>query len=246
MSWGASEEALPDGDDAGDTIDDVCQAWWVRIRKFLGILVTDTSDVALGSGADEDNPKIKNDCVTSEAIADDAIDSEHYTAGSIDSAHLANGAVGANKLGNTASYQNARTRWVSVPFAGGKEGNLSHIEAAGSYAELVGAGVNDKLLVPIYVPHGATITNLYSNCGVYSAGTLHVTLNRGSRITASVQEMAKNSHSGTGVLNDSSIGYATVDNNDYAYFVMVVGHSSAASGKIYGVTITYTTTSPLM
>ena len=59
MSWGSSEELLPAGGDAGSTIDDVLNAWWVRIRKFLVILVTDTTPTALGSGADENNPSLK-------------------------------------------------------------------------------------------------------------------------------------------------------------------------------------------
>ena len=85
MSWGATEEALPAGGDAGSTIDDVLNAWWVRIRKFIAVVLTDTSDTAIGSGADEDNPKIKDDCVTTAAIADDAVTADKIGANEADS-----------------------------------------------------------------------------------------------------------------------------------------------------------------
>ena len=241
MSWGATEEALPDGGDAGSTIDDVCQAWWVRIRKFLAILATDTSDTAIGSGADEDNPKVKDECIDSDAYVDGSIDPVHLAADCVEAGKIAASGVDADAIGDDATFENAQTRYYSVPLIGYEVHANIIARGVDVYFNNGPSGYFARLAVTL--PHGATVTNLKSQCGTYTSGTVSVDLKRVT-LAGAVSTLAETALNAVESDEDSSIANAVIDNSAYTYYVECIVDVNAVM-DVNGVVITYTVTKPL-
>lgn len=164
MSWGSDEEGKPAGGEAGSTIDNECQAWWVRIRKFLAIILTDTSDTAIGSGADEDNPQVKDECIDSDAFVDGSIDLEHLASDSVDEDKIVSTTLGVGLAGGSGTT-------LSVDMGQGLVDNSDAIDVDGIVE--TGAGTHEiKCAVvdigawnmnttsPVHVAHGLTYSKI--------------------------------------------------------------------------------------
>lgn len=78
--WNNAFETSFDGDSIISTVDDKITEALQYIRKVLSVGFTDTSDTEIGSGADVDNIKIKDSCITTAAIADDAVTGDKIAA----------------------------------------------------------------------------------------------------------------------------------------------------------------------
>lgn len=252
MSWGVAEEGLPVGGGSASLIDNNLNAWWVRIRKFMKLWVTDTSDILLGAGADEDNPKVRAGCILAGMIGDDALDSQHYVDGSVDDEHLANSSIGTMKLGDEASYESVQTRYCPVPFSGSKvtvDPTLT-MQQLGYALNCYSTNPYDvgRLYLPVYLPHGAVVTAVYSKCVAYVSGQIAVYLWCCGRDTTMEKAMGGGSHSSAGVINDTSIKYATVDNESTAYYVRigVTGTDPSINLYLLPTIIVYTVDTPLM
>jgi hypothetical protein len=106
---------------------------------------------------------------------------------------------------------------------------------------------NITLYFPVNLPHGATITELYSYANAGNGAVFVIALQRSPLASADMDALATTSHSGGSgsASTDSDIDYATVDNSAYKYFIYFIhsGHSSTAT--LYSMRIKYTVTNPL-
>lgn len=141
-------------------------------------------------------------------------------------------------LQTDVAFSSVMTRYYAVLLTGWYE---TEMKALGSHIQCYD---NANGYFGISLPHGAVVTNLYSNAKV-DDGTVTVTLKRCPKTSDMATDMAKNIHSSTGALNDDTIIDATIDNNSYGYSMQVNRADHITAAYLYGVVITYTITQPL-
>jgi len=150
-------------------------------------------------------------------------------------------AISVDHLKGDASYKNAVTRYYAVSLVG---------YASGAGAKLYGYKIEftaaDNGYLPINLPDGAIVTNLFSSVN-QQEGTVSICLQRSTKTGTGEEQLAINTHDGVGTtnLNDDTISDATIDNQDYNYYTKVLRGGHVNTATIFGIVITYTITRPL-
>jgi len=144
------------------------------------------------------------------------------------------------KIKSDCVFENTVTRYYSVSPAGWC-GESNKIVMRSERIEFLAD--TDAWLV-VNLPHGAVVTNLYSNAMIIASGDVYVYLLRTPTNDTTVQTLASNHHTATGDLNDTSIDYATIDNVNYKYSIKATNSNHNGATYVRGIVITYTITEP--
>ncbi len=131
-------------------------------------------------------------------------------------------------------------RFYSPALSGSLE--VDAINFNGSDAS-IGAGGKGHILVDL--PHGAVVTELFSQTIARTAGAVDINLKNSLLSSASDTQMAQNTHNAIETQTDSSITDATIDNETKCYRIEIDATGAASGIQLSGIRITYTITEPL-
>jgi len=136
-----------------------------------------------------------------------------------------------DKIKDGTTFESAQERFYQIPLsAGGYDGTHS-----GNYLSL-DTGYSDNFSVNL--PHGAVVTGLYLHTSA-NLGSNGAILKRSSILDTSSQEMAKKTSTG----EETNISYATIDNENYKYYLYIINESGSAQ-MIHSIRIRYTILEP--
>jgi len=144
-----------------------------------------------------------------------------------------------SKIDDGATFENVVTRHFAVSLVGSTYNTGIRLLGSGIIFEATGTAY-----CPVNLPQGAIVTNLYSYAHHVNDNDIVVALYRIGKTSGTGSEMAQNTHTATGALNDSSISDATVDNENYSYHVRCYRANHVDIASIFGIIITYTITEP--
>ena len=113
------------------------------------------------------------------------------------------------------------------------------------YGSYTAMSANVKVHVPLFLPHGAVVTELYSYVDALTGGQLDVRIYNSLLTSTGDTEMAITTHTGTGAQTDSSITQATIDNSTKAYRIELDTNASGSAINLTGLRVTYTIARPL-
>lgn len=119
--------------------------------------------------------------------------------------------------------------------------DAANIECRGTHIIFGAAGY---AYLPVHLPNGAIVTELYSYAEI-ADNDIEITLSRCLFTNQIRNVMAINTHVTTGAATDGTISNATIDNDNYTYFVRCFRNIHAADSDVNGVKITYTITDPM-
>ncbi|MAR67919.1 MAG: hypothetical protein CL833_11790 [Crocinitomicaceae bacterium] len=163
------------------------------------------------------------------------------------------------------TYETIRTRYQQIPISalsmkknpnsGGGSGFEFDSYVFGFFGESAycyftgGSGVDAVATAPVYLPDGAIVTNLEAKWyDLDASADVSLSLERVSWATINNEEMAIVNSSGSSTAtsgmvigSDSGITSATIDNNNYSYYVKMASIEGANCG-ISKIRITYTVT----
>ncbi len=111
-------------------------------------------------------------------------------------------------------------------------------ESEGNQIIWEGIGTVGIVYLSVNLTNGAVVTNVFSVANV-SDNNIVVKLVSADEYSTAETDMATNTHSGDGALNDSSIASAVIDNSAKKYYVSCNRAISSGSASIYSVIITY-------
>lgn len=193
--------------------------------------------------------KIRNRAIKSAHIKDNTVKSRDIKDGTIQSRDLAAGALKADDF----QYTSAKTRTLSVPAAAFQPEKSSDVYTKdyGLYLYATGAGQH-CFLAPLNLPDGATLKKITATVWDLSgAGSIQVQLTRNNasgtesnnEYVASVQS-AGAIHSWRDLAADADPALATVDNNNFGYFLLARFNEGNSGLKLNRVKVTYEVNQP--
>jgi len=150
----------------------------------------------------------------------------------------ANGKI--EKIKSDCTFENAVTRYYSVPLTGWSMNSDCCIGRLFGLLWSCGTSVS----LPISLPHGAIITNLYSYAYKITDNNIRVELFRVPVTSDAETSMVFHYHSSVGEQNSNSINYPIVDNVNYKYYVKCLRNAHISVAGLSGIVITYTITEP--
>jgi len=153
----------------------------------------------------------------------------------------ANASNHPTRIDDAAQFENAQTRYLNLSLVGWSY-NVTNVQFLGHSIELRETAIYGTIKVNL--PHGATVTAMYSIVSILGHTYVKVKLHRSSITTNTNDNMAYNEHTGVGAINDDSIFYPVIDNENYQYYVHVLGGDYTSYSEITGIRITYTITEP--
>jgi hypothetical protein len=235
--------------------DDILASAYNNLRA--DVLNTSTGHTHNGT----DSKVIANDAITGAMLNADVVDNStlqqtgttlNIKASGVDTTQLANGAVDASKLGTGATFESAVTRYYSIHPASlqGYEGDTD-TRVSERYFKVNDLGAAQIGVAGVCLPHGAVVTAFkawwYRDD---ASATGSCALIRSIPTTTSISHLANansNASSGYHSVEDTSISYATIDNQNYVYCIQVTIDNNDSVNDCYflGALITYTITSPL-
>jgi len=146
---------------------------------------------------------------------------------------------GSDRIDSDCKFGGRVTRYYAPSLVG--YGNNDTVTFNGQVVAM--AANDDEGFLSVNLPHGAIVINLYSYAFANTWGSLPVQLVRSPVDEFAQTIMATNTHTSTGALNDNSITDATIDNENYTYFIRFSWNLDTI-GQLRGVVITYTITEP--
>ena len=152
---------------------------------------------------------------------------------------VAEGTVEADKI----SYRSPRTHYLSLPGEAFQPGSdVPYYNSYGTGGAYIVSG-SGALVAPVYLPEGATITELKAWFADASAADMSVKLHRFVLGGGSYTPMAEVSSSGSGGSMNAStteIAYPVVSNATRAYLIYAYSTDWSSGLKLKNVRITYT------
>ena len=152
---------------------------------------------------------------------------------------VAEGTVEADKI----SYRSPRTHYLSLPGEAFQPGSdVPYYNSYGTGGAYIVSG-SGALVAPVYLPEGATITELKAWFADASAADMSVKLHRFVLGGGSYAPMAEVSSSGSGGSMNAStteIAYPVVSNATRAYLIYAYSTDWSSGLKLKNVQITYT------
>ena len=143
-------------------------------------------------------------------------------------------------IANNCAFEGAQTRYFAVCLASGGVNwdalQNRWMSYRGAFCGWTGSTGSASGYLAVNLPHGAIVTSFYVN----SDSGVSTYLKRSILTGTSNNTMATVAGTGT----DSSIDYATIDNNSYKYYIYTT-HSSGTH-DVNGIYITYTIIQPEM
>jgi len=162
----------------------------------------------------------------------------------ITASHIGDEAISVDHLKADASYKNAVTRYYVVPFGMGQHDGDTNVEYAG---DSIAFTANEDIYLPVELPHGAIVTELYSSGDAGDGVALLTIYLKRSPLNATAEEtMATTELTSTDAeVTDNTIDNATIDNSAYMYYIHVTRTAHDDNAVLEGIRITYTVLNPL-
>jgi len=142
-------------------------------------------------------------------------------------------------LNQNPTLSSSVTRFYAVPLTGFTSATTVH-----TYGTMIEWTAVGTAWIPVALPHGAIITELYSQV-IVPDNNIVVELNRSTLASSAVDTMASNTHTGDGSMGDTSISNGTIDNGSYNYHVRCLRATHSDTAELYSVRIQYTITNLL-
>lgn len=149
-----------------------------------------------------------------------------------------------SKVDDAVELQAAVTRYLSISLFAGEHNGGASTNFLGNRLIITD---NEDIYLSVNLPHGATVTELYSSADA-GAGTasLATHLKRSPLNAVTDETLASCVHTATeGEVTDSSIDDAIIDNNTYTYFTHISHTLHDTDAVVEGIRIKYTITKPL-
>ena len=149
-----------------------------------------------------------------------------------------------SKVDDAVELQAAVTRYLSISLSAGEHNGGASTNFLGNRLIITD---NEDIYLSVNLPHGATVTELYSSADA-GAGTasLATHLKRSPLNAVTDETLASCVHTATeGEVTDSSIDDAIIDNNTYTYLTHISHTLHDTDAVVEGIRIKYTITKPL-
>ncbi len=148
--------------------------------------------------------------------------------------------VDTNKLKTGVEYKDAQTGYYSVPLIGYDVD--TDVNAYGYSILWTGVGY---ARLPVNLPNGATVTELYSYAFALPDNVVTISLQRCAKDSETPEAMANTQHVGVGAVTDDTITNAVIDKENYKYYVYCNRTVHTNDAIISMIRIKYTVTKPL-
>lgn len=153
---------------------------------------------------------------------------------------------------NDYIYSSNKTKYLHVPniaytlMSTSLTGARVEHATTGIFARIYGTTGTGKMAAPIYLPDSAVITELrvYLNNGSATNSSVEIFRYGGTgALGTALASISVNNTTGLQTFTDNTITNATIDNENYFYYVVYTGAATTTfDNAIYGTRITYTVT----
>jgi hypothetical protein len=154
-----------------------------------------------------------------------------------------NSTVAGTLTTQKVAYSSPRPHYWSVAGEGFQPTNSGSVY--NNYGGMGGACVStgSNLVAPVNLPHGAIVTSFTGKYNANAGVPVTLELDRlslGGSAYAGMASVSSGVLSGYVSVSDSSIGYATIDNINYGYFINAWWGTGNCNTKVMGAVIAYT------